>query len=64
MDYPTRRQKRKPVPDADRGDDRTELKLAEYAAPFGEEWPVRIATDEPSLRLATHGLRPERGRLH
>ena len=57
-----------PVPDADRGDDRSddrsELRLAEYEAPLGEEWPARIETDEYGLDYAARGLRPERGRLH
>ena len=65
MDYPTRRKKlKKKAPDADRGDDGFELKLAEYSAPFGEEQPWRIATDEPELGEAWRSLRPERGRLH
>lgn len=65
MDYPDRtRKNRKKAPDADCGDDRLELKLAEYSAPFGEELPFRVATDELVFEVAVQALRPERGRLH
>jgi hypothetical protein len=65
MDYPDRaRKNRKKAPDADCGDDGLELKLAEYSAPFGEELPFRVATDERVFEVAVHALRPERGRLH
>jgi hypothetical protein len=65
MNYPIRRRKlKKKAPDADRGDDGSELKLAEYSAPFGEERPWRIATDVPQLVDTWRTLRPERGRLH
>jgi hypothetical protein len=65
MNYPIRRKKlKKRAPDADRGDDGLELKLAEYSAPFGEEQPWRIATDEPGLIDTRRTLSPERGRLH
>ena len=65
MDYPNRmRKNRKKSPEADRGEDRLELKLAEYSAPFGEELPFRVATDELVFEVAVQALRPERGRLH
>jgi hypothetical protein len=65
MDYPTRTRKpRQKAPDADGGDDRFELKLAEFSALFGEEQPWRIATDELELGETWRALRPERGRLH
>jgi hypothetical protein len=65
MDYPNRtRKNRKKAPKADRGEDRLELKLAEYSAPFGEELPWRVATDELVFGDAVQALRPERGRLH
>ena len=64
MDYPTRRPKKR-APGAQRGDDRLELKLAEYLAPFGEEFPWRIAeSDLSDLSVARRDLRPERGSLH
>ena len=65
MNYPTRTRKpRQKERDADRGDDRFELKLAEFSAPFGEEQPWRIATDELELGETWRALWPERGSLH
>jgi hypothetical protein len=65
MNYTTRTRKpRKKAPGADRGDDGFELKLAEFSAPFGEEQPRRIATDDLELAEDWRALRPERGRLH
>jgi hypothetical protein len=65
MNYPTRTRKpMKKAPDADRGDDGFELKLAEFSAPLGEEQPWRIATDDLELGENWRVLRPERGRLH
>ena len=65
MNYPTRTRKPgKKTPDADRADDSLKLKQAEFSAPFGEEQPWRIATDELALDETWRALRPERGRLH
>jgi hypothetical protein len=62
MDYPARKSKKK-APD-ERSEGRPELKLAEYTAPFGEEWPWRTATEEPELARDVGEFRRERGRLH
>jgi hypothetical protein len=66
MRYPRRLRKAKHEPPA--GDARREdwsLSLAEYAAPFGEEMPWRIATEElAELADRRRELKPERGRLH
>lgn len=65
MNYPTRARKpRNKTPEAERVEDRLELKLAEYSAPFGEELPWWVATDELDFGAAWSALRPERGRLH
>ena len=65
MNYPTRTRKtRKKAPAAESRDDRFELKLAEFSAPFGEELPWRTATEELELEGGRPALRPERGRLH
>ena len=65
MNYPYRTRKpRKKAPETDRDDDRLELKLAEFSAPFGEEQPWRVATDELDLGETWRALRPERGRVH
>jgi hypothetical protein len=66
MDYPSRKRK-SGTPTAERNeiDDRLDLRLAEYSAPFGEEMPWREATDDlPGLLEACRVLRPERGSLH
>ena len=62
MDYPARKSKKK-APD-ERGEARLELKLAEYSAPFGEERPWRIATEEPALAREVGAFRRDRGTLH
>lgn len=65
MNDPTRTRKiRKKALAAESRDDRFELKLAEFSAPFGEEQPWRIATDELELGETWLALRPERGSLH
>lgn len=66
MDYPTRTRKpKRKAPKAKGSQDRFQLRLAEYSAPFGEELPWRIAeSDLPELAVASHEWRPERGSLH
>jgi hypothetical protein len=64
MNYPARKPK-KQAPEGGRGEDRHELKLAEYAAPLGEEMPWRTATsDLPDFTDRWRDLKPERGTLH
>jgi hypothetical protein len=63
MDYPRRKRKSKSS-DGKSSDERLELKLAEYSAPFGEELPWRIGREEPQLVDISRAYRPERGRLH
>jgi hypothetical protein len=66
MDYPER--KRKPTRDSHEvGDGRQEpeLRLAEFEAPCGEEYPWRTFGPElPEIEDAQRTLRPPRGRMH
>ncbi len=62
MDYPARKTKKKAPDECSEG--RLELKLAEYSAPFGEERPWRIATEESELARDVGEFRRECGRLH
>ncbi len=65
METKTPRRSREKAPDDSRSDDRLNLRLAEYSAPFGEEMPWRTATsDFPEASDAWRDLKPERGRLH
>jgi hypothetical protein len=66
MRYPKRLRKARQGPPA--GNARREdwyLRLAECAAPFGEEMPWKIVTEERAEPADPwRELKPERGRLH
>lgn len=66
MDYPDRKPKTKRGPhDAEEGRQEPELRLAEFEAPCGEEYPWRTFGPElPALEGAPRGLKPPRGRMH
>ena len=66
MDYPTRKRKTMTgVPAFDEANDRRDLKLAEFSAPFGEESPWREGVVELNEALdARLEFRPARGHLH
>jgi hypothetical protein len=66
MDYPDRkpRNKRDPRELEDRRDE-PELQLANYSAPFGEEYPWReFGAALPGLESAQATLRPPLRRMH
>lgn len=66
MDYRDRKPwtKRDPREAEDLGDE-PELQLADFAAPFGEEFPWReFGAELPALESAQATLRPPRSRMH
>jgi hypothetical protein len=66
MDYPDRKPRPKRSPrDIEEGRKEPELRLAEYAAPCGEEYPWRTFGEAfPELEVAQRPLKPPRGRMH
>lgn len=66
MDYPDRKPKAKRDPrEADQLRDEPELQLADYSAPFGEEFPWReFGAELPLLENAQATLRPPRSWMH
>lgn len=66
MDYPDRKPKTKRDPrEAEDLRDEPELQLADFSAPFGEEFPWReFGAELPALMDAEATLRPPRSRMH
>lgn len=66
MDYPDRKPKaRRGPPGPEDVRKEPELRLAEYSAPFGEEYPWRdFGPELPALEPAAATLRPPRGRMN
>lgn len=66
MDYPNRKPKARPDPrGAEDMNPKPELRLAEFSAPFGEEYPWRrFGPALPILDDPQQALKPPRGRIH
>jgi len=66
MDYPDRKSKPKRGPhDVEQEREEPELRLAEFEAPCGEEYPWRtFGPALPELEGAPRGLKPPRGCMH